>query len=514
MAPSLRPLPPPSSRHRSINPERASRRKVNSYREAGSDDDDIFVLDDPDGADFAPGYPLAPYGYVSPKKRTRRPEATITRDWEGHTSSDNTSTSPYNNSNNNNNNHSSAADLLSSSSHQINFVPELPPKITRSSPQHAKSSLFRKTRNKTAKIASSALSSPKKRKRANIAAYDPNAGPVNLAHVPPWQALPYHVLREVFSYAWEMSSHRPTTHHPHNVKWMLGVSRLCRSFFDAAIGVIWSSPPLYPITKLNRLHTLLATPQQELATNYRNKVRELDVHWPHYTAQKWQLVELVSHMPQLRRLSFMDYAQEAPGRAAQFLEWEKLFDAMDANEVRLRSWDWNAGVMRIPENVSLDALQTLRFVNFSEDLAWAAEEYTNDTAEYDGETPTLAWQLTQAIKALPTLRHLEFSCCSVVDERVLLNLPNTLQSLTLDGCKYLTSQTLSLFLASHGTFLKELTITHNPSLTLSFTTHLASLCPKLEILKFGFNADFHDEASLDDNDILLLSQTADEAGEQ
>lgn len=306
---------------------------------------------------------------------------------------------------------------------------------------------------------------------------------------------------------------------------MLGVSRLCRSFFDAAIGVIWTSPPLYPITKLNRLHTLLSAPQNELATNYRNKIRELEIHWPHYTAQKWQLVELVSHMPQLRHFRFLEYAQEAPGRTAQFLEWDKLFDTMDANQVRLMSWDWNAGVMRIPENVSLAALQvyhqrplfsslrTLRFVNFSDDIVWTGED--NEVEVYDPIKQTVGWQLTEAIKALPTLRHLEFSSCSVVDERVLLNLPNTLQSLTLDGCKNLTSQTLSLFLASHGKSLKELIITHNPSLTMSFTTHLASLCPLLEVLKFGFNADFHatdyaDETSLNENEILLLSQTAEE----
>ncbi|KAI5290276.1 hypothetical protein KEM54_001984 [Ascosphaera aggregata] len=441
MAPSLRPLPPPSSRRRPINPDRASRRKVNSYREADSDTDDEFInafLNDYSDADYLPAgqddssataTSLYAHTSSSPRKRNKRPEAIINREYSN--------------------------------------PPSLHPATT--------------------------------------------------------TALPYHILHDIFLYAWEMSSHRPT-HHAHDVKWMLGVARLCRSFFDAAIGVIWNSPPLYPITKLNRLQAILSQPAHELFTNYANRIHDLEVHWPHYTAQKWQLVELVSRMPRLQNLRFLEYAQDAPGRTSYFSDWEGLFDALDRNEVRLRSWDWNLSVMRVPRDISLDALsvyhtrpcftslRTLRFVNFNDEVLSlllmrepAPQPHHHHHHHHQQQhqihhvlpatdelasMPIVGQSLAEAVKMLPTLQHLEFSHCSILDEGALLNLPNnSLRSLTLDSCKYLTSRTFTLFLASHGTQLKELTVKHNPSLTMSFITNLATLCPNLEVLKFGFNAD-------------------------
>ncbi|KAI5309938.1 hypothetical protein KEM55_002085 [Ascosphaera atra] len=464
MAPQLRPLPPPP--RRSVNPDRASRRRVSSYREADSDSDDLGAFNS-DG-EFLPGYEDDAVGYpFDVIRRTKRPEAPRDNDRDG-----------------------SANTTQSSSSQSPNDAAPVPPKITRSSSRQAKTSLFRKTRVKSMQIASF----PKKRKRNDLVQYDaPTTDP---STIPPWQALPYHILREIFQYVWDLSVKGP--YGAYDIKRMQGVARLCRTFFDAAIGVIWYSPPMYPYKKLARLQQQLAQPQDELFTNYRNKVRELVIHLPCYTSQKWNLPELVSHTPMLRHLRILEYEWRGGGRLAYVTNWDEIFDALDANNVRLHSWDWNAGVMFIPKGISLDALpiqharplftslRTLRFVNFSD--GYLVEPSDFPSFDDDQEIRTYRSQFAEVMRHLPDIRHLEFSNCSFVTEQVLLSLPTSLHSLTLNRCDEITSEELSVYLLTHGQALRELELTHNKQLSMSFTTQLANLCPNLEVFIFGFNA--------------------------
>jgi hypothetical protein len=104
--------------------------------------------------------------------------------------------------------------------------------------------------------------------------------------------------------------------------------------------------------------------------------------------------------------------------------------------------------------------------------------------------------LAMALNELSNLRRLEFLECSILNEHLLPKLPSNLTSLTINNCDDVTTANFSVFLASHGHSLRELSLSHNRHLSLSFIVDLKRFCQTLE--KFTMDISMHDWSSFHD----------------
>lgn len=389
-----------------------------------------------------------------------------------------------------------------------------PSKVLRSSASNMKRSLFQTTRPRSRKIANFPVSPAKqsgrkssKRTRTLSPAIDPST-------IPPWQTLPYHVVQETFFYAAHLQARSSPSSEVHSVpKWLLGLCCVCRDWCEPAIDVLYYSPQLFPERRYNRLLKLLCLPQDEdqrTLFNYHNKIKRLEIRLPQYSLRKWCLIELLSQVPNLKHLRIFetdnDHEIKLYESTARWTDWDALFDALEANNVHLRSWEWNWRLMcpskhkaNLPVSIAashtrplFSMLKSLRLQSFQEDMNYLGltpDTEANSALAMYGETPTLT-SMGHALKLLSsTLEEVEVRNSSLLDYRLLHKLPKRLRSLTLHNCPLLTSRNLSSFLATHGRQLEALYLTHNENedLTMSFTSNLGALCPRLRVFKMGFN---------------------------
>lgn len=328
--------------------------------------------------------------------------------------------------------------------------------------------------------------------------------------IPPWQHLPYHILLDIFFYA-----SRPLVDENRAVRlgssqWLAQTAVLCRAFHEPALAALYYSPPLLPAAKSHGLLNLLCMPQESLSTNYVNKIKEFHVDVETLLLYKsgptlgyFELSRLVEKTPQVKTLRLYhseDYAVGIPPWQRTRSKWgypESLFESITASSIRLRSWDWNCRFIENPEfpafaltkhlHPAFRSLRELRLLHVS------SEEYDDEDAEGTNEREVV---LATAIKELPELSRLVFMECTIVNEHLLPNLPTTLTSLTLNNCDEVTTWTMSAFLASHGQQLRELTLSHNRHLSMSFITCLADCCQNLE--KFKMDISMYDSSSYHD----------------
>jgi hypothetical protein len=171
-------------------------------------------------------------------------------------------------------------------------------------------------------------------------------------------------------------------------------------------------------------------------------------------------------------------------------------------------------IARFHQHPSLSQLTRVSFTNFQVpslhkpqpkegDDAAALQLYEEDGAVIDA--------VAAAISQLSALRHLVFESSTVMNDRLLPLLPRDLEHLELINCWEIRSEDLSLFLHTHGSKLRILTLMHNQSLNLAFLTELAESCPNLEELRINMQYYRHHD-SLDDSDpmydyVLLSNQT-------
>mgnify|MGYP001594661420 CR=1 FL=1 len=73
--------------------------------------------------------------------------------------------------------------------------------------------------------------------------------------IPPWQTLPYQILLQIFYYASYPLVDERTFNQTANWHWLLQTSKLCRSFSEPALTVLYRSPCLTP---MDRAHTYAA----------------------------------------------------------------------------------------------------------------------------------------------------------------------------------------------------------------------------------------------------------------
>ena len=310
---------------------------------------------------------------------------------------------------------------------------------------------------------------------------------------PPWNTLPYEILLQIFMHAshpvyddWFVPSA--------SVKWLVGVSLLCKSFSEPALTALYRSPPLFddPYS----LMSLLSEPSTARMFNYNSKVQRLEIEVSKTLAYTFpghghfDLGSLIRLTPQLRDLSLYHVADHPKcgrigivARAGKWTYQDSIFQALKENDIRLRTWRWNTRMIGAKQSLSwirevhrtspFQALKALTFVNYPP----SKRRSKVDSVPADEDL------LAAALSVLPHIEVLAFDSCEIVNPRLMPLLPSGLSSLMIRNCSALTSEILRPFLVTHGSRLKELTLDHNQSLSLSFLTSLATACPRLEFLK-------------------------------
>lgn len=340
---------------------------------------------------------------------------------------------------------------------------------------------------------------------------EPDTSSVGSGVIPPWQTLPYHILFDIFLRASYPLVEEKTIRRNSTVSWLVSVALLCRNFYEPALAALYHSPPLIPAPKSHGLLSLLAKPQDSLSTNYVNKIKELHVDVETLLVYKsgptlgyFDLSKLIENTPQVNVLRLYhnnDYVVGLPSWEISRSKWvypEALFASINSASIRLRSWDWNARFMDTQDLLPLillrhnqapfKSIQNLRLLHV------ASEDANGDgvTGMADERENVLA----MALKELPSLHRLEFLESSILNDHLLPKLPFNLTSLTINNCDDVTTANFSLFLSTHGHSLRELSISHNRHLSLSFIVDLKKFCKSLE--RFTMDLSMHDWSSYHD----------------
>jgi hypothetical protein len=341
-----------------------------------------------------------------------------------------------------------------------------------------------------------------------------------------WTDLPFELLRDILSYASYPLFDERGQATPH-VQWLLKFRNIHPALHEASLAALYFTPP---ITNTVRAHNFLSLMSQSenRTTNYNVKVRHLELEVRSTLAYSagaelgsFDLGALVKQLPQLIGIdiwSIMDNF-EIRSRALHSRPWaypDSLFDALLETKQRLRHFHWNSRFLAkhatdvtgmyewmntIHQFPSFQSLTYLKLSSFYGDIETRIDlAFPVDFAS-PGKTLTITQQnkeatriekkatqqkqdemLAKAIGALPNLRKLDFSMCSVVEGEWLQLLPKELTHLGIAECDRITSEGLQEFLSTHGQHLKVLVLNLNKELKISFLTSLAASCPHLEEL--------------------------------
>lgn len=323
--------------------------------------------------------------------------------------------------------------------------------------------------------------------------------------------LPYEILISIFSYAKELLFFHNQEDQNRCANWLVGVARVCKSFTEPALAVLYYSPPITSGTQAFRLLRFLAEPSSSHIINYNNRIKKLEmdigrtlVHSTHGHGA-FDPKDLIPYVPQVQAINFHDLHDlpQNRGRRKPYLHQfqDSFFDALVQNEISLTEWRWtglsSSSLKRkrsfadhVITQTSL-ALRNLRILTLTDldDTFFGASGPTGN--------PIDASKFATMISMLPSLEKIKFQKCIVLQSSLKF-LPKTLTQLTFSDCDSLDSFTLENFLLSHGSQLTELTLEHNRNLSLSFLVSLKSACPKLQV--FSVNLTYY-------SDLLSIDQT-------
>lgn len=316
----------------------------------------------------------------------------------------------------------------------------------------------------------------------------------NNVNKPPWSTLPYHILFSIFFNLSPFTKENPLADVSQLVKCLLGLSRMCRAFFEPAVSALYFSPPLFPIAKAKGLLELLKKDQDTLFINYRNKVRYLEMD--SYGVKAMLIYSLIKHTPRLRHLRLCDLEEYSRERsvARNIPRW--LFCDMPQPEalrnLRLHSWEWNSEVT-FPSIKTVHchpAFTSLRSVRFFRLEHHGSGRQADGPEEIDYKNPAVqADEIASALSLLPNLERLEFKQCTFVRDLLQL-LPRNLDALSIINCTDIDSSVVEEFLSTHGYHLRELAFRHNALLGMSFAARLSEFCPHLRSFVMDFNLAF------------------------
>lgn len=442
MAPSLRPLPANPPR-RSGRPLRASSTRVKTYREDSSDSDEVDIYNESSDSSPVTVRPLV-YPDFIPSEEPRAEQRSL-------------SPSPRKKK-------------------------ALGARITRSSSNNKKRALFLQASRKNV-----LTTSPKQLKPEDESELE-MPSPVESTKIPPWQTLPYHVLFDIFLRAAPMGKGIQVTQVLKSIRWLVRISRLCRAFFEPAIAALYYSPMAFTMDWLEEIRKPLELDQSTSLTNYRSKVKclEITTHMP--KVDRFQIHSFLMFAPQIKHLQIRDLS-DTPRKMSkpfQLAFLEHWFESMPPDYIQLRSWEWSSRVhlSRLKEfhlHPMLSSLRTLRFYKI-----WPYEPPETRLSLDDNEQPLPAEHLVSSLVALPKLSVLEFTECYLPDG-FLFKLPVDLQTLTLDQCENVDSEGLASYLFEHGQKMEVLNLTHNKEIDMSFTVGLRASCPLLRVFRMDLN---------------------------
>jgi len=308
--------------------------------------------------------------------------------------------------------------------------------------------------------------------------------------IPPWQTLPYHILASVVKYAAYPLYEKASRSTP-SISWLCATSTLCRSFHEACLAALLYSPPLYPSHRAHGLLMLLRRDQDSLTTNYRNKIKCLDVEVKHLLIRKSgiDLSDLLTYTPLLERLRLyhnhddfgtLIWAQPSASKD-RWAYPAQLFESLDHHHLVLKSFEWNGRFPR-PMDVLHTMLEVHSRPSFSQLRELSCMNLTLSEKATDEDVESARTLLTAALQKLPSLRRLAFRNCGVIDELTLPHLPTNLQHLELGNCQSVTSSALEQYLTVGGTSLRTLTLRGNQSMSLGFLASLKTFCPQLRVV--------------------------------
>lgn len=324
--------------------------------------------------------------------------------------------------------------------------------------------------------------------------------------VPPWQSLPFELLRTIFKYAaypLYVQNSRATS----SINWLCGVSLLCRSFHDASIAALLHDPPIFPAHRANGLIELLQQDQKKTIIDYRSKIKSLQVEAKQLLVKKSgiELEHLLDYTPLLERLRIysnyddFDTVHWAHPSQAKGKKWsypDSLFEKLDQQNLQLKSFEWNGrfpnsvnilpSILRHHSRPCLSQLLDLSFLNI----------------DIEDKNIELATQnLSHVLAGLPHLKHLSFRKCNILNTTIVSHFPVALESLSITNCQSLTSDIVSAYLVSNGSHLTSLTLSGNQCMSLSFLAGLANCCPRLQHL--DLNLTYLDPSSYKDTEPLF-----------
>jgi hypothetical protein len=272
----------------------------------------------------------------------------------------------------------------------------------------------------------------------------------------------------------------------------------------------------------HELLELLRRPNEGRYMNYNVKIKHLlvDVEILAHVAHNrplFNLSALIAQLPQLQDLEILSQKYLPPYRLDRPQKWSlpmpAMLQAMSDLGIHLKSWRWSRDfvVKETPEELfnmmvaahtskPFERLKHLTMTGFNfdgftelmgaqshvvdENLTGTNSPISPAIAEIDEILGNMsAPPLASVIAMLSNLTDLTFISCDVVMDNFLQHLPANLTRIELTNCLEITSDIMQAYLKSSGYQLKDLVLSHNPSLNLSFLSCLQICCPRLETLK-------------------------------
>ncbi|KAF6821347.1 hypothetical protein CSOJ01_00353 [Colletotrichum sojae] len=332
------------------------------------------------------------------------------------------------------------------------------------------------------------------------------------AFIPDWldPRMEHAIWVQVFRYAAVVGDEQEII----DVNWLLQVARLCRSFTDPALTVLYRRPPVKDEIKAQGLVELLEKPLSTTMVNYRAKIESLHIDVRLVSLQGFASpVRMMQNLPRLSEVLLLHGYDQAPYRLLKApIKWIYPSDLWQAFEVsptanveagdktsitRLKSWQWSSRLMDKNWETSLEkmkeahqvpsftSLRKIRLVNYQLPSVKLEKDPGADP-EISAEDERTTKLIAESLSVLPNLEHLIFESSSIICTSLFPLLPTRLKRLELVNCSEVTADDLASFLISNGHQLEALVLHHNRALSLAFLTILGTACPHLTELRANF----------------------------
>ncbi|KAM0245678.1 hypothetical protein ACHAQJ_010489 [Trichoderma viride] len=339
----------------------------------------------------------------------------------------------------------------------------------------------------------------------------------SLSEIPPVKGpdwtdprIPYHFWVDVFLYARSEGGTDAA-----NTNWLLQAATSCRLLSEPALTAIYRCPILRHPSKAKRLASLLERCPTETCFNYRGKIESL--HLNIRIVSQAIAYQLIRPLTRLKELVFYTPADQPPYRELDaHVRWhysEEVFVALESSPknskvlaeellpISLKSWEWSGSLLggyvaefgdilqvhRMPPFAHLTRLSFTNFQVPSLRNLQPTPDDAGDDLQSSLEDDAAIDAVANAIAQLKFLKHLVFESSTIMTSRLLSLLPQHLTHLELINCWEIKADDLAMFLTTHGSSIRALTLMHNQSLNLTFLTILAEACPNLQELRMNMS---------------------------